>query len=1516
MTKQPSRSYPLFMLLCITFFWSLFLQGQIQVPQPNIQELIAQTTEQATEGGTERSAAQSQDSAVDVAGSGQTITAVPRGYKLHSVSLQYVSAVRGGDNTLMAGVNKQGQIVLLNGKQWTALGNKTDFQSVELTGDGTLWALDKNGGVWRFESNTWIQFPGVKAQQISVGSKDEVYIINAKNQVLRRADAANSAKKNAQEELKLWNVLPDSASSVAAGGDGSIWKIDAQDLALYRLSRGDKKWYRVIKPAEFGLGNPKSLSVIDKFNIIFVDYQGRIFKRVPGSQGSKAEDWQLLSDFKSAQASIGYDGTIVSVDEKGTTLERIPLSQEIKNLDQARGAKVLANQITQLTSKWDGRKVWTHGASARDPQGTNPIPNNPCEILVGTADPSKDPRPDQACFFMFTKADSPNDRTELTFGSNVEIWSLYAALGFKNKSGGLGKSWKWWVPPTHYDPNVKGWSDIVVSLVANPNTQSGAQVFKLVSPYGLTGPIRSNDVVEIVSLAPGIQGRKVCVNFSSRWKQGFYTLLVPQAKTIDAGASQQWFGSKDRGGTQLFSIESIEDESKLPATAKQAYRSIAGVSATPKTLTSKLRESRVTAGLGILDEVINKSEYPVTTSVGKIPAYDAKQHLKYELSAPFSIAGYAREREIPNFDSGKMLTLRPMWSQGVAWIAESLQTPGSATVIFLARASDDGNIQVIFGNKIDVNYTFKVVIGTDNNSKSIIKMGEKILAEAKGSANNLAKAQPGRFIPYWVSMNNNFVMVGIGAPGENVFLSAYVPVQEQPNRIGFSSDAQRIEYTEIQFADPLVAQPDYLKYQVPQKTIALSGKQGALTMTDYTLRVPNEGAVSFNVNAQQNVTTVLQNAKGQGYRIVVGGDGNTKAKIFRNSELALTVDTEKTPFGQLDSKKGNSLWISIDGGLIMAGDGQYGENIFLVWQDNDPIENVEKIGWVVADQKQTISNVLIASSVSLGAQKEKFTYKKPIQRFKYKGSVSIIKQYTYEMVQDGTRVTLTVFGDRAKTRGTPYAIAKTPMRDAKYPLKLDIDPTGIPLVYQTHFPTEPPAKIALEIAADVSQATGEATIQAAQSISGGMDPVSSMVALGLKTAFAGAGVAAQASAAASKGLLRTRYRSHDSYVFTENVEGDTTAETSAPPEAERNAEIISMDLMKMRRLNATYPPQFEELVANYEEILRRVNHPYIVSDSATKLSIFDGLARLCAVYKSHTDYRLHDLLMNMLIRAISNTYLVNPENKQDQAARDTWYKTILEISYDVFKYAKQAEVTPDGQKTEGTPIEIAPLYGEYLWLPTPFPIEDVGAVSFEAKALNDVFIGFAQEPFRVRNTDNQLYEVVLGGWENTRHVFRIKSLGKSAKTLTKEENREAMLKQNRYEPYWILLRRGHIKLGKGNPGENVILEWQDPFPWKGIKYVGFSSWDVPVTIRNVKVLKIGVDEPKPGAVVAKQTVPQQATQTQQEQAEQPTQSSQQQSPEASAGQEQTAGATATEQQTQEAPASESNTEAPATETTT
>ena len=64
------------------------------------------------------------------------------------------------------------------------------------------------------------------------------------------------------------------------------------------------------------------------------------------------------------------------------------------------------------------------------------------------------------------------------------------------------------------------------------------------------------------------------------------------------------------------------------------------------------------------------------------------------------------------------------------------------------------------------------------------------------------------------------------------------------------------------------------------------------------------------------------------------------------------------------------------------------------------------------------------------------------------------------------------------------------------------------------------------------------------------------------------------------------------------------------------------------------------------------------------------------------------------------------------------------------------------------------------------------------------------------------------------------------------------------------------------------MEWKDPYPWKDIKYVGLSNWDVPITLKNIKVLKIKAPAAAPTPPPADQP-PQQQAPTDQNQAQEP-----------------------------------------------
>ena len=161
-------------------------------------------------------------------------------------------------------------------------------------------------------------------------------------------------------------------------------------------------------------------------------------------------------------------------------------------------------------------------------------------------------------------------------------------------------------------------------------------------------------------------------------------------------------------------------------------------------------------------------------------------------------------------------------------------------------------------------------------------------------------------------------------------------------------------------------------------------------------------------------------------------------------------------------------------------------------------------------------------------------------------------------------------------------------------------------------------------------------------------------------------------------------------------------------------------------------------------------------------------------------------------------------------------------------------------------VKIAPLYGEYLWLPMKLK-EDKGTITFDVKGQNDFLLCLAQEDLKVKDLENDIYEIAFGAWENKSIEIRIKSLGKAAASITtkkKTKLKSSVLPTRRFTSYWFDFDHGLIQIGKGNvSGKNILLEWKDPFPWVGTRFIGVGTWDVPIEVRNIRLKNaISVDE--------------------------------------------------------------------------
>ena len=113
------------------------------------------------------------------------------------------------------------------------------------------------------------------------------------------------------------------------------------------------------------------------------------------------------------------------------------------------------------------------------------------------------------------------------------------------------------------------------------------------------------------------------------------------------------------------------------------------------------------------------------------------------------------------------------------------------------------------------------------------------------------------------------------------------------------------------------------------------------------------------------------------------------------------------------------------------------------------------------------------------------------------------------------------------------------------------------------------------------------------------------------------------------------------------------------------------------------------------------------------------------------------------------------------------------------------------------------LYDSSLYL----PLGNSKSITFTVQASNDVHIGF------MCNACNEFYEIVIGGWANTRSVIRRKPLGTYHADEKNSASTSGIVDGNVFQPFWAQALNGLVRFGTGQIiGQHVVLQWQDPNP--------------------------------------------------------------------------------------------------------
>ncbi|KAG0613346.1 hypothetical protein M758_6G096100 [Ceratodon purpureus] len=149
------------------------------------------------------------------------------------------------------------------------------------------------------------------------------------------------------------------------------------------------------------------------------------------------------------------------------------------------------------------------------------------------------------------------------------------------------------------------------------------------------------------------------------------------------------------------------------------------------------------------------------------------------------------------------------------------------------------------------------------------------------------------------------------------------------------------------------------------------------------------------------------------------------------------------------------------------------------------------------------------------------------------------------------------------------------------------------------------------------------------------------------------------------------------------------------------------------------------------------------------------------------------------------------------------------------------------------------MVGIYSWVQHyQLPNQGEGFVSFGADCTNDVHVAISREP-RPMSPMEPMYEIVIGGWSNTRSVIRRRSQGPilcevPVGLIRTEHDSVCYL--------WVSIdsKTNLIQVGYGKEPDlsSVFCIYKDINFIHEAQYVSFSSWDVPVTYSAISVASL------------------------------------------------------------------------------
>lgn len=867
-------------------------------------------------------------------------------------------------------------------------------------------------------------------------------------------------------------------------------------------------------------------------------------------------------------------------------------------------------------------------------------------------------------------------------------------------------------------------------------------------------------------------------------------------------------------------------------------------------------------GIAHLSTVRNDTQFPMNISSTKflikngkfkrsveIPSFQTKE-LNREPKIDKSqirISGYG-SRIVKGLTTNSSIKVK----SGNAWIERSFENFNKATISFSARAYKNNKTQevseivVLLGTKISPDYEYKIVIGSNKNTRALIikkdkKSGkDRTVYSVDSSKNSFAKIYPFNFKKYWVSIHDNLILVGAGDVGQNIFMSFFdVDVNNDINRASVGAKIIPIDYSNIQLGPNLITQKDWQLY-FEQTGEAKTGVEVSVpdSVAKYKVlktpfRVPGYGCFSFKTKGDSGIAVAF-GSKFE-YQLLIGVDVNSRTLLLKKGEIVASVMADVNPEIVLsDPEALMRYWISFNDGFILFGHGEPGQNLMFAFNDPEPIKisNQIAIGLPAMEFQPSgpivCESLIIGSPVILKLDIKKGFYTKEMALFKFPDSFVVINPIRYKLFQDRQTV-----GIEDLVLDKKYKLTKVTQHDAKYYLMLIIDKHGTPKLEKVRGAVPSPETVELARKAYITKAAAAQAIAIGEEIGygAGRGTGGILVGVGSKVIIGIGGLV--------KGI-GTDFESKSKFGFNLPEEYGFVSELSIPISGDYKPSVDAIkNQKKIKELLEKNRLQQDKGVtlATFSYILDLLDDPYL-ADNYTKKKIFNAIEFLYNTgFNELQSDEFYKKLLKLLVDVRDNVFLIDATKPDQLALRKQWYFWSNQVAQYLMQKLNKSKAG----------VKLPPSFGEYFWLPIKLPKPGKCTLSFEAKGLHDIYVCFSPEKGLLRNTNIPFYEIDIRGWNGTKSAIRTTSLGRSVasfyniKPVKKgeklffaldPESLKVMASNFKFRKYKINLNDGRIIVYEDG---KKILDWRDPYPIKDIEYVGIGGWDVYVSYKNIRV---------------------------------------------------------------------------------